>query len=139
MPDRPLLPLPAPSAVALPGRKFPIGQPRFPSAARQRGRLGPKFTRLRDLLSRPDGVIELREDPSSLAPDRVIVFEIAGSVANFLKAISRIQGLEFSTRTIFPQMKISPSSMTEKVRGARTERIKTFRPFSTSRCRTCMH
>ena len=95
MPDRPLLPLPAPSAVALPGRKFPIGQPRFPSAARQRGRLGPKFTRLRDVLSRPDGVIELREDPGSLAPDRVIVFEIAGSVANFLKAISRIRGLEF--------------------------------------------
>jgi hypothetical protein len=39
--------------------------------------------------------IELREDPTSLAPDRVIVFEIGGSVADFTRAISKVPGLDF--------------------------------------------
>jgi hypothetical protein len=39
--------------------------------------------------------MELRDDPSSLAPERVIVFEIAGTVPNFLKAVRRVEGLEF--------------------------------------------
>jgi hypothetical protein len=39
--------------------------------------------------------MEFRDDPSSLAPDRVIVFEIAGTVGDFVKAISRVPGLEF--------------------------------------------
>jgi hypothetical protein len=47
------------------------------------------------LLNRQDGALELREDPTSLAPERVIVFEIAGTVANFLKAVGRVRGLEF--------------------------------------------
>ena len=39
--------------------------------------------------------MELRDDPSSLAPDRVIVFEIAGTIADFFKAVARVDGLEF--------------------------------------------
>jgi hypothetical protein len=39
--------------------------------------------------------MELRDDPSCLAPERVIVFEIAGTIANFQKAVGRIAGLEF--------------------------------------------
>jgi hypothetical protein len=39
--------------------------------------------------------MELRHDPSSLAPERVIVFEIASTIANFQKAVARIEGLEF--------------------------------------------
>jgi hypothetical protein len=46
-------------------------------------------------MSKKDGTVRLRDDPSSLAPDRVIVFEIAGTIQNFLKAVSRIDGLEF--------------------------------------------
>jgi hypothetical protein len=38
---------------------------------------------------------QLRTDPQSLAPDRVIVFEVAGTVPNFLSAVSRIKGFEF--------------------------------------------
>jgi hypothetical protein len=53
------------------------------------------FNRLRAALGRATGPIELRDDPSSLAPERVVVFEIAGTVANFLKAVGRVPGLEF--------------------------------------------
>jgi len=38
--------------------------------------------------------MELRSDPTSLAPDRVIVFEIAGTITDFLRAAVRIEGLE---------------------------------------------
>lgn len=37
----------------------------------------------------------MREDPTGLAPERVIVFEIAGTVDNFVKAAARVEGLEF--------------------------------------------
>ena len=36
----------------------------------------------------------MRADPTALAPDRVIVFEIAGTVADFAKAVERVPGLE---------------------------------------------
>lgn len=39
--------------------------------------------------------MSLRDDPSSIAPHRAIVFEIAGSVSNFYKAAAKVPGLEF--------------------------------------------
>jgi hypothetical protein len=41
--------------------------------------------------------MSLRDDPSSIAPHRAIVFEIAGSVATFYKAAAKVPGLEFIT------------------------------------------
>jgi hypothetical protein len=38
----------------------------------------------------------LRADPNSLAPERLLVFEVTGSVQNFATAVSRIAGLEFA-------------------------------------------
>jgi hypothetical protein len=37
----------------------------------------------------------LHADPESLAPDRVIVFEVAGNLGDFQAAVSKIHGLEF--------------------------------------------
>jgi len=68
---------------------------RFPSSGRQKQKFGPSFKRLRAALSKNNGAMQLRDDPSALAPERVIVFEIAGTVQNFLKAVARIDGLEF--------------------------------------------
>ena len=95
MPTRPILRLPNPTNVTL-----PIGRPavitiRFPSRGRQQQKFGPSFQRLRSALSKKNGTMQLREDPSALAPERVIVFEIAGTVQNFLAAIARVDGLEF--------------------------------------------
>jgi hypothetical protein len=38
----------------------------------------------------------LRADPNSLAPERLLIFEVTGSVQNFAIAVSRIAGLEFA-------------------------------------------
>ena len=95
MPELPLLRLPNPNPTELPKGPRPVSSLRFPPKGRQTGRLGPVFDRLQTILSRANGHMELRDDPSSLAPERVIVFEIAGTVANFLKALSKIDGLEF--------------------------------------------
>ncbi len=95
MPTRPLLRLPPPEPSALPPGHGGGEAIRLPPRGRQRDRFTPVFNRLRAALGRAGGPIELRDDPSSLAPERVIVFEIAGTVANFLKAVGRIRGLEF--------------------------------------------
>ena len=57
---------------------------------------GPIFQELRDILNRPNPSLELRSDPNSLAPERLLVFEVTGSVTNFANAVSRIAGLEFA-------------------------------------------
>jgi hypothetical protein len=87
MPIRPLLRLPAPDHVDVPTGFGGGDKIRFPSAGRQKDRFRPVFRRLREVLDRHDGVIELRDDPSSLAPERVIVFEFAGTINNFQKAV----------------------------------------------------
>jgi hypothetical protein len=95
MPDLPLLRLPNPNPVDLPSGPRGGSNLRLPSKRRQRDRFGPVFDRLKTVLSRANGMMELRDDPTSLAPERVIVFEIGGTVANFLNALSKIDGLEF--------------------------------------------
>lgn len=42
----------------------------------------------------PEG-LALRRDPLALAPERLLVFEIRGDVANFSSAVQRVQGLEW--------------------------------------------
>lgn len=95
MPTRPLLQLPSPNPVALPPGPRGGESIRFPSRGRQGDRLGPMFNRLRSVLGRDNAAVEMRADPTNLAPERVIVFEIAGTVADFLKAVGRVRGLEF--------------------------------------------
>jgi len=95
MAKRPLLILPTPDPVAPPKGHGGGGNIQFPSKQRQVSNYGPVLTRLRQTLSRSRGALELRDDPSSLAPDRVIVFEIAGTITDFFKAVARVDGLEF--------------------------------------------
>jgi hypothetical protein len=95
MPARPLLRLPAPERIGIPRGSWGGDKIRFPSPGRQRDRFRPVFNRLRDALNRENGAIELRDDPSSLAPERVIVFEFAGAVSDLQRAAARIRGLEF--------------------------------------------
>ena len=95
MAERPLLALPNPERIAPPpgtgGNTVPIIPPR----GTQTRRISPSLDRLRNALDRgPDRVLELRSDPTSLAPDRVIVFEIAGTVGEFARAAERVPGLE---------------------------------------------
>lgn len=94
MAKRPLLILPTPESIAPPEGPRGGGRLRLPTKGSQVATFGPVFKRLRNVLGREEGAIELRDDPSSLAPDRVIVFEIAGTIGDFFKAVSRIDGFE---------------------------------------------
>ena len=95
MTDYPLLPLP-PSE---PGE--PPSSPRFPpdrptlSPQRQGQRLGPEFNRLQTVLASDKNGLSLRADPSSIAPERALVFEVMGSISDFYQLVARIEGLEF--------------------------------------------
>src|SRR5437660_7804531 len=62
----------------------------------QLGAHGPAFQRLQNILNRQDAALQLRADPNSLAPERLLVFEVTGSIQRFAQAVSRIDGLEFA-------------------------------------------
>jgi Subtilase family len=63
----------------------------FPIAL-QTERFLPKFDRLRDVLARDPEGLSLRTDPEALAPERLLVFEVRGSVSAFANAIRKIEG-----------------------------------------------
>ncbi|MBB6249527.1 S8 family peptidase [Nitrospirillum iridis] len=94
--EKPLLRLNSPKHTA----RRPSGgggsQTRQFSTATQSGAHGPVFRQLRSVLDRQDAALQLRADPSSLAPERLLVFEVTGSVQNFVSAVSKIMGLEFA-------------------------------------------
>ncbi len=46
------------------------------------------------MLARDQSGLELRRDPSALAPERLLVFEVSGSIQNFANAIQKVPGLE---------------------------------------------
>ena len=68
-----------------------------PSVTRQSIRINPKFDRLRTVLAKPSSPqgIELRSEPDGIAPERALVFELAGTLNDFYSQVQRIPGLEF--------------------------------------------
>ena len=96
MSNFPLLRLGKARAVPRPaGTGRPQPSPRLPSRSRQGERFGPRFRRLADALAEGRDPLALRDDPAGLAPERVLVFEVAGSVSGFDRAVARIPGLEY--------------------------------------------
>ncbi len=93
MADYPLLPMPAPANRKVNPRGWGGHKPRLPDRQRQVERLGPVFQRLRDALD-PDHPLTFGEDPGGIAPERALVFEIAGSVTGFRHAVAKVGGLE---------------------------------------------
>lgn len=94
MSDFPLLPLPEAFRGDPPDSKRPPPRPPMPSPQRQGERLGHRFERLRRL-SETQGALSLREDPSGIAPERALVFEVAGQIRDIFDAIRAIEGLDF--------------------------------------------
>ena len=94
MTDFPLLPMPAPAHRERKGRGFGGDAIRLPDRRRQGERLGPVFQRLRDAMD-PDHPHTFGEDPAGIAPERALVFEIAGSVTGFRRAVAKVDGFEF--------------------------------------------
>ena len=96
MAEFPLLPIPAPRPDERPrGGGGGGGNLQLPAVHRQERRIGPTFQRLRDAFGDARPAISLRDDPASIAPERAIVFEIAGSIGDFYAAVQQIPGLEY--------------------------------------------
>ncbi len=96
MAEFPLLPIPTPRHDTRPrGGGGGGNNLDLPSIRRQGRRIGPIFQRLRDAFAEATPGISLRNDPASIAPERALVFEIAGSIGDFYAAVQQIPGLEY--------------------------------------------
>ncbi|MHC2283773.1 hypothetical protein ACVME8_010443 [Bradyrhizobium diazoefficiens] len=94
-PTKPFLRLnPGQPQARLPGRRVVVPRPERYAQADQERRFGQRFRRLAEVLARDPAALELRADPTALAPERLLVFEVRGSIAAFAKAVSRVPGLE---------------------------------------------
>ncbi len=95
MPEYPLLTLPASERGDPPVASGFAPRTAKLSPERQGQRLGPAFGRLASVLDEKSDAISLRDDPSSIAPERALVLEVAGSMADFQALVARVGGLEF--------------------------------------------
>lgn len=92
MPDLPALPLGSPSRRERVTRGGPRPRLRGPGPARQQDRLDDSLRRLTDLFAA--GNASTTAQPAA-DPEQVLVFEIAGEVTDFVKAVGKVPGLEF--------------------------------------------
>jgi hypothetical protein len=94
VPERPLLRLPDPEPFTT--RPGPRGGADIakPTRNRQQERIQPRFERLMNIAERPEQLLTLRDDPASIAPERAIVFETAGSLKDFYQQAKDL-GLEY--------------------------------------------
>jgi hypothetical protein len=83
MPERPLLKLPLP--VPFDPKPGPRGGGSLvkPQKDRQGSRIAPRFDRLMRVADDPQALMALRDDPASIAPERALVFEVAGQLKDF--------------------------------------------------------
>ena len=65
----------------------------FPSYGKQAHRLGPSFSALEETLRLKN--IHLQSDPNGVVQEQVLVLRTVGSVSDFAKAVSAIQGMEW--------------------------------------------
>ncbi len=86
--------------MPLPQQDRPVGKSKFPpkpeafSRDRQTNAFAPKFNRLAEVLNRDATGLELRADPTALAPERLLVFEVRGTIGAFAAAVRNVRGLE---------------------------------------------
>jgi len=95
VPERPLLNLPDPESIT--PRPGPRGGPKIvgPGRGRQGERMAPRFGRLMNIIRDPDRLLGLRNDPSSIAPERAIVFEVVSGMLKDFYAQAQALGLEY--------------------------------------------
>lgn len=95
MAERPLLAMPRPERRQPTAGRPPRENVSSAKPHQQAARLGPKFQRLEQSLTNPQRLVELRDDPAAIVPERALVFEVASDIVDFYKAIRGVDGLEF--------------------------------------------
>jgi hypothetical protein len=94
MAERPLLNLPTPEKIQPKSSGGGGGKIVYPSRDRQRERIDPRFAALERVAASPGQILALRANPSAIAPERAIVFEVEGSLEDFYEQARNI-GLEY--------------------------------------------
>ena len=93
MPDRPLLLFPSRDHVQ-PTRRPMVARPAHrPDSQRQGERLSPVFLDLQSAFETRR--VELQAGSTGIDPEQVLVFETVGNVEDFIRAVKRIDGLEW--------------------------------------------
>ncbi|SFR07122.1 S8 family peptidase [Desulfoscipio geothermicus] len=93
MAEKPLLIFPEPAIVGRHKKKIMPGKMHFPSPVRQLERLQPKFEQLERAFEACR--VEMRDDPTGIEPEKVLVLETVGKIDDFCKALRGIEGLEW--------------------------------------------
>lgn len=94
MTDFPLLSIPDPEYGERPPGVGGGAKLKLPGRARQGKRLQPIFQRLQSVFDNNRDPLSLRDDPTAIAPERALVFEVAGSIKRFAQAAKKA-GLEY--------------------------------------------
>ena len=76
-----------------PGRGGPGRRRRVPTIDRQRERIGPRIRELEEYFERRAS--QLSQSAAGVAPEEVIVFDLASTVESFVNAVRRIDGMEW--------------------------------------------
>lgn len=92
-PERLAVPFRPPAVGVRATRPTPRPATRGPGSRAQERRLAPAFERLTNAFNAER--IRLQDDPDALEPERILVLEIAGELADFINAVARIEGLEW--------------------------------------------
>ena len=121
MPERPLLLFGTPvRAKREKGEPSFRPSPHFPARGRQIKRLHPTFERWRNIIKSRNPELELKSDPSCIAPDRALVFEVTSSLDDFTRLAQNL-GIPFlgEVETDFAQDDFFyiPNKAKEKIRG----------------------
>ena len=93
MADYPLLVFPQPERAERDDRRGGGSGIRRPDSRRQAERLHPQFERLQEALEQKR--LALQDNPLGIQPEQVLVIETVGPIGNFVKAVKRIEGLEW--------------------------------------------
>lgn len=93
MAEHPLLVFSEPVLAERAKRPPPRGKIRLPSTQQQVGRLTPQLQRLQQAMDHQR--LALQNNPLGLQPEQALVLETIGPIQNFIKAVKKIEGLEW--------------------------------------------
>lgn len=93
MAERPILVLPEATTTTRANKGGGGGGPEKLGAGRQQERLGPRLQELESAFASKS--VQLQTTASGVVPEDVLVLETAGTVEDFVKAVSKIEGFEF--------------------------------------------
>ena len=91
--DYPILVFPAPAPAERAKRGGGGSRPKRPGPRRQGERLAPQFRRLQQALANRRAA--LQGSSLGIEPEQVLVLETVGAVADFIRAVEKVEGLEW--------------------------------------------